>query len=134
MNKRKNTSARIPLVPIPITREEATSQAQANLEIIRKLKAFEDNAVDFLWELRQDNLPKARMNRLKKAADKINSAVMPYSACKSGCSYCCNISAVITQTEAINSLQPQAVRLLSSLDGLTSRRLRRSGTKSPAPS
>lgn len=100
MSKRKNTSARIPLVPIPITREEATSQAEANLEIIRTLDAFEDNAVDFLWELRQDNLPKAKMNRLKRAADKINAAVMPYSACKSGCSYCCNISAVITQTEA----------------------------------
>lgn len=100
MSKRSNTANRIPLVPIPITKEEATRQAEANLEKIKKVEAFEDNAVDFLWELRQETLPKAKMNRLKKAADKINAAVMPYSACKSGCSYCCHISAVITQTEA----------------------------------
>lgn len=100
MSKHTSASTRIPLVPIPITKEEATNQALDNLERIKKIQAFQDHANDFLRELRQNNLPKAKMNRLKKAADKINSVVMPYSACKSGCSYCCHISAVITQTEA----------------------------------
>lgn len=100
MSKQKHNSAKINLVQLPITKEEATRQAQANLEIIKTVQAVEDNAVEFLRALREDTLPRAKMNRLKKAADKLNTAVMPYSACKSGCSYCCNISAVITQTEA----------------------------------
>lgn len=41
-----------------------------------------------------------RQTRLMKLADKINGAVMPYSACKRGCSACCNIAVVISETEA----------------------------------
>lgn len=37
---------------------------------------------------------------LRKAADELQRKVLPVSACRTGCSHCCHISAVLTRAEA----------------------------------
>lgn len=91
---------RIPATTIPISKEEATLQASLNLKKIQQSSEFQGHAEDFLRELHSGLPQKAKMNRLKKAADKISATITPLSACRNGCSHCCNIAATITKTEA----------------------------------
>jgi Fe-S-cluster containining protein len=44
--------------------------------------------------------PRAKLMRFFEAADAYCAAILPYSACKQGCSHCCNIAAALTWTEA----------------------------------
>lgn len=91
---------KIPVVCIPITKEEAEAQAEANLERICQSDALDEGGREFLRAMRLQIPPRAKMHRLFEAADKISKAILPYSACKSGCSYCCHIATTITSTEA----------------------------------
>lgn len=43
---------------------------------------------------------KKRLEMLRKLADRVNAAVAPQSACKSGCSACCHIRAEVSEWEA----------------------------------
>lgn len=43
---------------------------------------------------------RAKMDRFLEAASALSDAVKPFTACKAGCSYCCNIAATITAQEA----------------------------------
>ena len=91
---------RIPLVEVPITEAQAEEQGMKNLKALALDGGADDPRYDFLSALHLKIPARAKMNRLKEAADKLNKRVLPYSACRSGCSHCCNIAAVITQTEA----------------------------------
>jgi hypothetical protein len=82
------------------TKAEVTEQAMKNLDLLVLDGNLDEARYEFVYELKKDIPVKAKLNRLKKIADKINKAALPYSACKSGCSHCCHISAVITQSEA----------------------------------
>lgn len=90
----------IPLLAVAPTEEEVTAQAEKNLALIHQEGAMQKYGQAFMDELSAPSQPRAKMNRLKKLADKISAAVVPHSACRNGCSHCCNISAIITQTEA----------------------------------
>jgi Fe-S-cluster containining protein len=84
----------------PITKDEATAQALKNLKLVVLNDSLDEARYDFMYELAKDIPAKAKLNRLKKVADKINAVATPHSACKTGCSHCCHISAIITQSEA----------------------------------
>jgi Fe-S-cluster containining protein len=92
--------SRISCIELPITKIEAERQAYANLGLINAEGSLQPLMRDFMDELGRDVLPRAKMNRLKKVASQISKVVTPNTACRSGCSHCCNIAAVITQTEA----------------------------------
>jgi Fe-S-cluster containining protein len=106
----------IPLLAVAPTKEEVTAQAEKNLALIRQEGAMEKYGQAFMDELRAPIQPRAKMNRLKKLADKISGAVVPHSACRNSCSHCCNISAIITQTEA-NALATASGRKAKQLSG-----------------
>lgn len=99
----------------PISADEATSQAQRNIDLLNLDNTIDDPRYEFMDVLRGDLTARAKMNRLKKAADKINAATIPRSACRSRCSHCCNISAVISQVEAdaisaVTGIKPKKIR------------------------
>lgn len=91
---------KIPVVCLPITKEEAMEQAEANLLKIQASPALDEAGREFLRALRLNIPPRAKMHRLFEAADQVSRAILPHSACKSGCSYCCHIATTITSTEA----------------------------------
>lgn len=85
---------------IPVMQMEAEHQAKGNF-------ARMSNAVDLEPLVRAFErivtLPiskRAKMDRFLEAGSALSEAVRPYTACKSGCSYCCNIAASITAREA----------------------------------
>lgn len=84
----------------PITKDEANLQAQRNIDLLNLDETIDSPRYEFMDVLYKDVPARAKLNLLKRAADKINSAALPRSACKSGCSHCCNISAVINQVDA----------------------------------
>lgn len=91
---------KIPVVCVPITKEEALLQAQDNIARINRKGVLDDLQHDFIRAVALPIPPRAKMQRLHEVADKISEAIKPFSACKSGCSFCCNIATTITQTEA----------------------------------
>lgn len=90
----------IPVVCLPITKAEAMEQAEANLLLIQQSDALDKAGIEFLRAVELKILPRAKMHRLYEAADKVSRAILPHSACKGGCSYCCHIATTITSTEA----------------------------------
>ncbi|WP_232968485.1 YkgJ family cysteine cluster protein [Pseudomonas putida] len=84
----------------PVSAAEATHQAQRNIALLNLDDTIDDPRYEFLEALRSGLPHRAMLNRLKKASDKINAAAMPRSACRSGCSHCCHISVLISQSEA----------------------------------
>ncbi|MEG1347350.1 MAG: YkgJ family cysteine cluster protein [Hafnia sp.] len=117
MSKKAANSQRLPLVELPISRQQAEDQAYKNLRLINEEGTLKPLMREFMVELEQDNTNRAKMNRLKRVADKINAIATPKSACKAGCSYCCHISAVITQTEA-DALGAASGRKVKKLTGV----------------
>ena len=95
-----NPLSTIPLTDALLSRDEVRRQAESNLEKIKAKQDFELHATSFIIEARADLPARAKMNRMKKAAQALSEVVTPLSACKAGCSHCCNISAVITDVEA----------------------------------
>lgn len=106
---------------MPITPEEATRQAQCNIDLLNLDNTIDEPRYEFIDVLRKDITTRAKMNRLKKTADKINAAAIPRSACRSGCSHCCNISVVISQVEAdaisaVTGIKPKKIRGIPALE------------------
>ena len=93
-------SNRIPAIELPLTQELAEQQAKQNLLRLNAGPELEDLRAEFLEALRLPIAPKGRMKRALKIADKMASVVVPHSACRTGCSYCCHTSVAVSQLEA----------------------------------
>lgn len=72
-------------LPAKVQALERLSRAN-EVELIRQAARSSSMGKKVLW--------------LRKAADELQRKVLPISACRSGCSHCCHISAVLTRSEA----------------------------------
>jgi Fe-S-cluster containining protein len=124
---------RIPLVEVPITEAEAEEQAMKNLQALAMDGSADDPRYAFMAALRLNIPARAKMNRLKEAADKLNKRVLPYSACRSGCSHCCNIAAVITQTEAEALAKASGLKMVKTKRDVPTVEMRMKWFKVPCP-
>jgi hypothetical protein len=124
---------RIPLVEVPITEAEAEEQGMKNLKALAMDGGADDPRYAFLSALRLTIPARAKMNRLKEAADKLNKRVLPYSACRSGCSHCCNIAALITQTEAEALAKASGRKMVRTKRDVPSVEMRMKWFKVPCP-
>jgi Fe-S-cluster containining protein len=91
---------KIPVVDIAALQERDMQQAVANAA---RLEAKVDTvALKVAFRTAADlNIPvRAKLRRFYEAADALCAAVLPYSACKQGCSHCCNMAVTLTTTEA----------------------------------
>lgn len=90
----------IPVELISALEDAAMEQGKKNVERLNSkvdTVALQEN----FWRGLDLKIPaKAKLNRILRSADKYCAAILPYSACKSGCSYCCNIAVTLTTTEA----------------------------------
>lgn len=90
----------IPSVEIEALKDEAMRQATVNADRINAVVDFPKLEAAFNHALNLQIPPRAKMQRFWEAADKLCKAVTPFTACKNKCSYCCNIAATMTETEA----------------------------------
>lgn len=90
----------IPLADIEALKAEAMRQAQVNADRINSVVDFPKLEAAFNRALALKIPRRAKMQRFWEAADKMVEALTPYTACKNKCSYCCNIAATLTETEA----------------------------------
>ena len=88
----------IPLVPV--THEETIRQAEVNVDRFNRSVDLAKVDAVFNRVLALDVSKRAKMARFLDAASDLSDKVRPFSACKAGCSFCCNIAATITETEA----------------------------------
>lgn len=91
----------IHLMTVIFSRAEAETQAETNIHGIDGLSGGKQDLRHGFLNATEAPLPaRAKLNRLKKAAEAISKAVVPHSACKTGCSFCCHISVGICESEA----------------------------------
>lgn len=91
---------KIPVRQLSELEDLAIEQATRN---VVRLEAKVDTAALKLAFLKASELnipPRAKLKRFFEAADAYCKAILPFSACTHGCSYCCNIAATLTSTEA----------------------------------
>jgi Fe-S-cluster containining protein len=118
--------------------EVVYSKAEAEAQGLKNLKAMNLDAMEddpryaFMAALERDITARAKLNQLKKASDRLSRVVTPYSACRSGCSYCCNISAVISESEA-RAIAKASGRKMKTLQGVPSPAIREKWHRVPCP-
>lgn len=118
--------------------EVVYSKAQAEAQGLTNLKAMNLDAMEddpryaFMAALERDIPARAKLNQLKKASDQLARVVIPHSACRSGCSYCCNISAVICESEA-RAIAKASGRQMKTLQGVPSPSVREKWHRVPCP-
>lgn len=85
---------------IEALKDEAMRQAEVNATRIDKKVDFAKIEAAFVRISTLNILPKAKTLQMWEAADSICKELTPLTACKQGCSYCCNIAVTLTTTEA----------------------------------
>ena len=95
-----NSSNRIPAIELPLTREQAEGQAGRNLQKLNYSPALTQLRSKMLETFQLPIALKGRMSRAMKVAQELAEVVVPFSACRTGCSYCCHTSVAISQLEA----------------------------------
>lgn len=95
-----STPTLIPAIELPLTREMAEQQAAQNLRQLNSTSALSDLREDFLQALQQPIALKGRMNKVLKIADQMARVIVPHTACRTGCSYCCHTSVAVSMLEA----------------------------------
>jgi Fe-S-cluster containining protein len=91
---------RIAAIELPLTPAEVDQQALQNLSRMNGHSRVGALRADFLRTLQMPIALKGRMNRALKVADQFAAEVVPYSACRHGCSYCCHTPIAISTLEA----------------------------------
>lgn len=95
-----NAPERIPAIELPLTPAEAEQQAIQNLQRLNGTTDLSGLRADLMAALQLPIAQKGRMNRALKVAQEMAKTVVPYSACRSGCSYCCHTSVAVSLLEA----------------------------------
>lgn len=85
---------------IEALKDEAMHQAEVNAARIEKKVDFAKVAATFIRISGLKILPKAKILQMWEAADAVCKEITPLTACKQGCSHCCNIAVTLTTTEA----------------------------------
>lgn len=91
---------KIPVELIPVLKQEAIDQALVNVDRLNKSVDMGKFEAAFNRVIGLKVSKRAKMERFLEVAHDLSQAVRPFTACKSGCSYCCHIAATITETEA----------------------------------
>ena len=102
MNKRTPDPALlIPVEQLPALRDQAEAQAAVN---VAKLNAKTRRAAtlgDDAMKIAQLPLSqRIRYNKLVKLVDAASVEILPFTACRKGCSHCCNIAVLMSDVEA----------------------------------
>ena len=92
---------KIPVELIPVLQAEAMQQAEVNIVRLNAGVDMPKFGEEFNRAIRLPIPKRAKMERFLEVAGRFSEAVRPYTACKSGCSFCCHIAATITETEAL---------------------------------
>lgn len=99
--KRPDPATLIPVEQLPALRKQAEEQAFVNVNRLnaatRKAANLSDDAMDIA------QLPlsqRIRYNKLVKLVDEAAVDILPFTACRKGCSHCCHIAALISEVEA----------------------------------
>lgn len=95
-----NAPERIPALELPLTRAEVERQAIQNLQRLNRTTDLAELRAQLLATFQLPIAQKGRMNRALKIAQAMSKAIVPHSACRSGCSYCCHTSVAVSQLEA----------------------------------
>jgi Fe-S-cluster containining protein len=119
-------------VEISASKEEAQAQGLKNLNALNFDGADQDPRHAFMAVLERSLTPKAKLYQLQKASNRLGNLVTPHSACKSGCSHCCNISAIICETEA-KAISKATGRAMAMPEGVPSPMLVTRWHKVPCP-
>jgi len=102
MSKKPIDPARlIPVEQLPALRQQAEEQAHVNVDRLnaktRRAATLGDDAMEIA---RLPLSQRIRYNKLVKLVDAASADIMPFTACRKGCSHCCNIAALISDVEA----------------------------------
>lgn len=90
----------IPTAQLSALEDADMAQAMANDARLNSRVDTVALKANFASGMELDIPPTAKLKRLLRAADKYCAAILPYSACRHGCSHCCNIAVTLTTTEA----------------------------------
>lgn len=101
MTRKIDPATLIPVEELPALRAEAAAQAEVNLA---RMNAKQLNTgrlgKDAIEIVRGPGTQRVRYNKLVKLVDKASVEIMPFTACRKGCSYCCSIAVMVTGMEA----------------------------------
>lgn len=75
--------------------------AQARIqELIAKLDPFKKEIEKLIKSASQETTARRKLKKVRELIDLLNTSLSGISACQSGCSHCCHIPVLMTQTEA----------------------------------
>jgi len=99
--KRPDPATLIPVEQLPALREQAEAQAQVNVARLNAKTAAAGRLGDEAMEIARLPLSqRIRYNKLVKLVDEASEEILPFTACRKGCSHCCNIAVLMSDVEA----------------------------------
>lgn len=99
--KKPDPALLIPVEQLPALREQAEAQAAVNVGRLNAKARWTAHLGDDAMKIAQLPLsPRIRYNKLVKLVDKASAAILPFTACRKGCSHCCNIAVLMSEVEA----------------------------------
>lgn len=81
----------------PKTQENAIKKVK---DLISKLDPQSNKMERLIKQSSQETTPKRKLQKIRELINVINDSLQGVSACRSGCSQCCHIPVLMTQTEA----------------------------------
>lgn len=99
--KRPDPATLIPVEQLPALRQQAEAQAHVNVNRLNAKTKLAGELGDAAMEIAQLPLSqRIRYNKLVKLVDQAAVEILPFTACRKGCSHCCNIAVLMSDVEA----------------------------------
>lgn len=99
--KRPDPATLIPVEQLPALRQQAEAQAHVNVGRLNAKSRAAARLGDAAMEIAKLPLSqRIRYNKLVKLVDQASEDILPFTACRKGCSHCCHIAALISDVEA----------------------------------
>ena len=91
----------IPVEQLPALRQQAEAQAQVNVARLNAKTRTAARLGEEAMEIAQLPLSqRIRYNKLVKLVDQAAVEILPFTACRRGCSHCCHIAVLMSDVEA----------------------------------